>query len=235
MDMMQDSRNPSILLRLTPRERHVVNGVMRAQTVKEIAKDLGISYETAKDALKNVYLKAEVHSARALMLKILDYRQPRQDWPVEALNYFSTAFPSREAVWSEVRRLVQEACPGAAIWVAMLEENRRVMLFGNLTARVDLAPAAFQALSSRQVWVGKSEALFGGQIFPPLCPCIAAPFQFEGDEMFLVVVRPQRALAFSETEVSSVRLIALLTEAKSRAGAAAAAFAGQRLARASIA
>jgi len=49
------------------------------------------------------------------------------------------------------------------------------------------------------------------------------------------VLRPQRALAFSETETSSIRLIALLTEAKSRAGAAAAAFAGQRLARASIA
>src|SRR5579883_668377 len=207
MDILQNSHNHSILLRLTPRERHVVNGVMRAQTVKEIAKDLGISYETAKDALKNVYLKAEVHSARALMLKVLDYRQPRQDWPVEALNYFSTAFPSREAVWNEVRRLVQEACPGAA----------------------------FQALSSRQVWVGKSEALFGGQIYPPLCPCVAAPFQFEGDEMLLAVLRPQRALAFSETETSSIRLIALLTEAKSRAGAAAAAFAGQRLARASIA
>lgn len=44
---------------------------MRAQSVKEISREMGISYETVKDSLKSLYIKAEVHSARQLMVKVL--------------------------------------------------------------------------------------------------------------------------------------------------------------------
>lgn len=52
------------------RERQIIDAVCDAKAVKDIARDLDLSVNTVKDYLKTVYRKAEVHSARELMLKL---------------------------------------------------------------------------------------------------------------------------------------------------------------------
>lgn len=226
---------PAILMRFTPRERRVIEGLMRAQTVKEIARDLGISYETAKDALKSIYHKAEVHSARALMLKVLDRKSPQQDWPAEALQFIHSIFPSHEAMCDEMCRLARRICPGALPLTAMIGDNWRAKLGGAVTGNAQLSAAPAIAFAARQVWSGMAAALFAGPVLPAQCPCVAAAFHIGGGEAALIVARPPRSLAFSASEMASVRLIALLAEARNRASAFATAYAANRLGRASIA
>lgn len=54
----------------SPRERQIIRELMDAHSVKEIAGELNISVNTVKDYLKTVYQKAQVHSARELLIKL---------------------------------------------------------------------------------------------------------------------------------------------------------------------
>ncbi|HXE30802.1 MAG TPA: helix-turn-helix transcriptional regulator [Terriglobales bacterium] len=56
--------------RFSPRERQIVNGLLEAKAVKDIAVTLELSVNTVKDYIKTIYRKADVHSARELMLKM---------------------------------------------------------------------------------------------------------------------------------------------------------------------
>ncbi|MGH9486426.1 MAG: response regulator transcription factor [Terriglobales bacterium] len=49
------------------RERQIVYALTEAKTVKDIAREMDLSVNTVKDYIKNIYRKAEVHSARELM------------------------------------------------------------------------------------------------------------------------------------------------------------------------
>lgn len=52
------------------REKQIVGGLLEAKAVKDIALDLDLSVNTVKDYLKTIYRKAQVHSARELMVKL---------------------------------------------------------------------------------------------------------------------------------------------------------------------
>ncbi len=52
------------------REQQIVAALLEAKAVKDIAVDLDLSVNTVKDYLKSIYRKAQVHSARELMLKM---------------------------------------------------------------------------------------------------------------------------------------------------------------------
>lgn len=227
----------AILLRFTPRERRVIDGVMQAQTVKEIANDLGISYETAKDALKTIYLKAEVHSARELMLKILEHHGGAQEWPAQVLGFFHASFATKDALIAELRRLVRHSCPETVTLVATQsgEASQPVQLNGAIAAQAIFSSSAAAALAGRQHWAGSSEALMATPVLPPACPCILAPFRWGGRDAALIVARPPHALAFTDAEIAAIRLIALLAEAKTRPALVTPAYTQVRAARASIA
>jgi DNA-binding CsgD family transcriptional regulator len=53
----------------SPRERQIIAALTAAQQVQEIAVSLHLTTNTVKTYIKNIYFKAEVHSARELMLK----------------------------------------------------------------------------------------------------------------------------------------------------------------------
>lgn len=53
------------------RERQIVGGLLEAKSVKDIACELGLSANTVKDYLKTIYRKAQVHSARELMVRLV--------------------------------------------------------------------------------------------------------------------------------------------------------------------
>lgn len=55
---------------LSRREQQIIDGLLKAQTVKEIAFDLRLTPNTVKDYLRMVYVKLNVHSARELCLKL---------------------------------------------------------------------------------------------------------------------------------------------------------------------
>ncbi|MGH9471123.1 MAG: response regulator transcription factor [Terriglobales bacterium] len=56
-------------LGLSPREQQVLDLLLRAQSLKEIAKALNVSVNSAKGYVKAIYLKARVHSARELITR----------------------------------------------------------------------------------------------------------------------------------------------------------------------
>lgn len=53
----------------SPREQDIISGLLRAQSVKDIALELRLTVNTVKDYIKTIYQKAQVHSARALLIK----------------------------------------------------------------------------------------------------------------------------------------------------------------------
>lgn len=62
---------PATTLRsFSPREQQIVGAVLEAKAVKDIAVELDLSVNTVKDYLKTIYRKAQVHSARELMLRL---------------------------------------------------------------------------------------------------------------------------------------------------------------------
>jgi DNA-binding CsgD family transcriptional regulator len=52
------------------REKQIVGALLEAKAVKDIALELDLSVNTVKDYLKTIYRKAQVHSARELMVKL---------------------------------------------------------------------------------------------------------------------------------------------------------------------
>ena len=64
-------KNPehdALLAKLSPRQREVLELLAQGLQYKEIAKKLGICYDTAKEYGKAVYSNLEVHSAREAVL-----------------------------------------------------------------------------------------------------------------------------------------------------------------------
>lgn len=55
--------------RFSPREQDIIEGLLQAQSVKDIASQLRLTVNTVKDYVKTIYQKAGVHSSRALLLK----------------------------------------------------------------------------------------------------------------------------------------------------------------------
>lgn len=60
---------------LTPREGQILERLAQGMVPKEVAADLGISYETVRDYLKAVYTKLHVRSRTEAVIKYLEHQQ----------------------------------------------------------------------------------------------------------------------------------------------------------------
>ncbi|MBE2286266.1 MAG: response regulator transcription factor [Prosthecobacter sp.] len=60
---------------LTPRESQILERLAQGMVPKEVAHDLGISYETVRDYLKAVYAKLHVRSRTEAVIKYLEHQQ----------------------------------------------------------------------------------------------------------------------------------------------------------------
>lgn len=67
----------ALAYRLTKRESAIVNTLLTGLSNKEIAARCGITEQTVKDHLKNVYAKVGVHQRAALLSRLLDLSAPR--------------------------------------------------------------------------------------------------------------------------------------------------------------
>lgn len=68
--------------RFSPRERDIIEGLLQAQSVKDIATQLHLTVNTVKDYVKTIYQKAGVHSSSALLLKFYGQQARETDNPV---------------------------------------------------------------------------------------------------------------------------------------------------------
>lgn len=59
---------------LTPRESQILERLAQGMVPKEVADDLGISYETVRDYLKAVYAKLHVRSRTEAVIKYLEHQ-----------------------------------------------------------------------------------------------------------------------------------------------------------------
>ncbi len=59
---------------LAPREREVLDGLVKGKTVKEIASDMGVSYHTVDTYLRRLYEKLDVQSRSRAVSKALQER-----------------------------------------------------------------------------------------------------------------------------------------------------------------
>lgn len=63
-------QKPSPLAKLSPREREIITAMARGLTYKEIAAELGISTETIRTHIHNMYRKLRVRSAAEAVMKV---------------------------------------------------------------------------------------------------------------------------------------------------------------------
>ncbi len=122
----------------TPRECQVIAEVCKAKRIEDIAEDIGLSKHTVKEYLKEIYYKAQVHSARELMLKYYDpphmrILAQRREFSRDLLASLETLNQSGSlhalvkslcagsvktsiANWSELYRVIQESPLTIAAW-----------------------------------------------------------------------------------------------------------------------
>jgi DNA-binding NarL/FixJ family response regulator len=72
--MQPEKKQVMPLPSLSPREREILESLSTGQVPKEVAAELGISYETIRDYLKQIYQKLHVRSRTEAVLRFLDAR-----------------------------------------------------------------------------------------------------------------------------------------------------------------
>ena len=139
-------------LEFSRREQQIVDAVMQAKSVKDIALDLDLSVNTVKDYLKVIYRKAMVHSARELMRKLLpasrqappaDHALAQVLHSAQALAAASSAGAAQAQLTAAVRRCTRAQrvafarwiCPSGELYLA-LEQPAVLLRAGEFAQRV---------------------------------------------------------------------------------------------------
>jgi DNA-binding NarL/FixJ family response regulator len=68
---VEEVKSPSVVVSLTEREKEVLDALAKGYAYKEIADQLGISFETVRTHLRTIYDKLHVHSRTEAVLKYL--------------------------------------------------------------------------------------------------------------------------------------------------------------------
>lgn len=72
-ELPTDTRNASVVVSLTDREKEVLAALAKGYAYKEIADQLKISFETVRTHLRTIYEKLHVHSRTEAVLKYLGH------------------------------------------------------------------------------------------------------------------------------------------------------------------
>ena len=134
---------PLILHTFSPREKQIVSELLEAQSVKEIACKLNLSVNTVKDYLKTVYQKAQVHSARELLVKLYGEREMRPPEPLPAAQLVALA----EAVLDGGRQ--DEVLDRLVLGVQNATSARRVSFWLALRVGGDVLLTGYRSGESR--------------------------------------------------------------------------------------
>lgn len=87
------------------REQQIVEALLEAKAVKDIAVELDLSINTVKDYLKAIYRKAQVHSARELMVRLAPAPPPPADTGLAVLLQTAQSLAEASAPGEALRQL----------------------------------------------------------------------------------------------------------------------------------
>ncbi|MGH9473868.1 MAG: LuxR C-terminal-related transcriptional regulator [Terriglobales bacterium] len=87
------------------REQQIVGALLDAKAVKDIALELDLSVNTVKDYLKAIYRKAQVHSARELMVRLTPAPPPTPDTGLAVLLQTAQSLADAPAPADALRQL----------------------------------------------------------------------------------------------------------------------------------
>lgn len=116
---------PAPLPNFSPREREIIGCLLEAKAIKEISSALGLTVNTVKDYIKTIYQKAQVHSARALVVRFY-------------LERPAAAAPLAGTLADSIQRLNDS--PTAAAVTATLLQASRVCTGARQAVWFDLVP-----------------------------------------------------------------------------------------------
>lgn len=200
----------------SPREQDIIAGLLQARSVREIADDLHITVNTVKDYIKTIYQKAQVHSARALLIKFYLDRPPARPGRSRDL-----ADAIQKLLDSRSRELVLETLVMAA---KTCTGGHEAMLFGLAEGAVlrhgrdrYLMPAEWsQALQAAPYF--QSHVSSGSSLPPPFRwshagggEIIGVRLDTEPEAKLLAVSEPLGG-RFEETALPTVRILACVAE-----------------------
>lgn len=148
------SRSAGPWNKFSPREQDIIEGLLQAQSVKDIALNLHLTVNTVKDYIKTIYQKAQVHSARALLIQFYLNRPPAQ--------------PGRSRDLADAIQRLLDSHSRAGLIDTLLSttqactDARQVALFDLLSAGSAAGTAAATAVGT-QHWL---QARAGRELFP---------------------------------------------------------------------
>ncbi|MGH9533806.1 MAG: LuxR C-terminal-related transcriptional regulator [Terriglobales bacterium] len=133
------------LAKFSPRERQIITALIAAKQVSEIALALHLTPNTVKAYIKGIYFKAEVHSARELMVKFLSADRPAEE-RLDSLNrtlaatdivQVHAAAVAMLQAWTGARRALSWEVPGDDVGGLANPYGAKPLGYGPATAWAD--------------------------------------------------------------------------------------------------
>jgi DNA-binding CsgD family transcriptional regulator len=94
-------------VRLSPREREVAEGIMEGRTNKEIAKTLGISYETVKEHVQHILAKYSAPRRELIAIRLLKEELTGDALGKDFVKKFDQMAAAAEQTADELKRQVE--------------------------------------------------------------------------------------------------------------------------------
>jgi DNA-binding CsgD family transcriptional regulator len=92
---------------LTPREKQVADEIMKGHTNKEIAKTLGVSYETVKEHVQNILIKYGVDRRELVAIRMMKESLTGESLGKDFVKQFDQMAAAVEQSAAELNRQVQ--------------------------------------------------------------------------------------------------------------------------------
>jgi DNA-binding CsgD family transcriptional regulator len=92
---------------LTPRERQVADEIMEGRTNKEIAKTLGVSYETVKEHVQHILVKYGVDRRELVAIRLMKEKLTGESLGKDFVKHFDQMAAAAERAADELKRQVE--------------------------------------------------------------------------------------------------------------------------------
>jgi DNA-binding CsgD family transcriptional regulator len=92
---------------LTPRERDVADEIMKGSSNKEIAKTLGISYETVKEHVQHILVKYDAPRREVIAIRLLKEELTGEALGKDFVKQFDQMADAAEHAADELKRQVE--------------------------------------------------------------------------------------------------------------------------------
>ena len=110
---------------LTPRERQVADGIMEGHSNKEIAKSLGVGYETVKEHVQHILIKYGVDRRELVAIRLMKEKLTGESLGKEFVKQFNQMAATAEQTADELKRQVESMRDLVATAMRQLSKKRK--------------------------------------------------------------------------------------------------------------